>query len=212
MDFFATILTLTGLINPVNTQPAHNHTDKDLINRVLNGDNQAFGVIIENTQVLVAQIICKMVPLSADQQDLAQEVYLKAFHKLSGFQYRSKLSTWIAQIAYNTSLSFLAKKKLVLPGEVRESVPDPGNVYGEEAGWAPEYMEKKERTTLLQSEIEKLPPVYKTLVTLYHQEEMSYEEIAEITDLPVGTVKSYLFRARKKLKESLLSQYKKEEL
>jgi len=64
----------------------------------------------------------------------------------------------------------------------------------------------------MQSEIEKLSPVYKTMITLYHHEDLSYEEIAQITELPAGTVKSYLFRARKSLKESILAKYKKDEL
>ena len=71
---------------------------------------------------------------------------------------------------------------------------------------------KKELTFILKSEIENLPPVYKTLITLYHNEELSYEEIKEITGLPEGTLKSYLFRARKTLKENLLAKYKKEDL
>jgi RNA polymerase sigma factor (sigma-70 family) len=61
-------------------------------------------------------------------------------------------------------------------------------------------------------EIDKLSPIHKTLITLYHNEEMSYEEIAQVTQLPEGTLKSYLFRARKALKNSLLQHYKKEEL
>ena len=65
---------------------------------------------------------------------------------------------------------------------------------------------------ILKSEIERLSPVYQTLITLYHNEELSYEEIAGITQLPEGTVKNYLFRARKSLKDSLLSKYTKNEL
>jgi RNA polymerase sigma factor (sigma-70 family) len=71
---------------------------------------------------------------------------------------------------------------------------------------------KKELTGILQTEIGQLPPLYQTLVSLYHQEELSYQEIAQITGLPEGTVKSYLFRARKMLKEKLLSKYKTEKL
>ena len=71
---------------------------------------------------------------------------------------------------------------------------------------------RKELSQILNSEIERLQPVYKTLITLYHNEELSYEEIAQITTLPEGTIKNYLFRARKMLKESLLLNYKREEL
>jgi RNA polymerase sigma factor (sigma-70 family) len=71
---------------------------------------------------------------------------------------------------------------------------------------------QKELSGILEVEIEKLPAVYRTLVSLYHQHDLSYDKMAQITGLPEGTVKSYLFRARKKLKENLLSKYKKEAL
>ena len=65
---------------------------------------------------------------------------------------------------------------------------------------------------ILKMELQELQPVYRTLISLFHQEEMSYEEIGEITQLPAGTVKNYLFRARKALKKSILAKFKKEEL
>jgi RNA polymerase sigma-70 factor (ECF subfamily) len=71
---------------------------------------------------------------------------------------------------------------------------------------------QKELTSILIKEIVKLPVLYQTLITLFHHESVSYEELSQITGLPVGTVKSYLFRARKMLKENLLSKYKKEAL
>ena len=74
------------------------------------------------------------------------------------------------------------------------------------------YVSDKERSEILGSEIDKLSPLYKTIVTLYHNEELSYQEIAKITNLPEGTLKNYLFRARKKLKDNLLSNYKRGDL
>ena len=71
---------------------------------------------------------------------------------------------------------------------------------------------REQLSEILQSEVEKLAPLYKTLITLYHQEELSYEEISQITSLPMGTVKNYLFRARKALKNRVLQKYNKEEL
>jgi RNA polymerase sigma-70 factor (ECF subfamily) len=74
------------------------------------------------------------------------------------------------------------------------------------------FISVKELSTVLQTEIEKLPPVFGTLITLFHIEELSYEEIMQITGMPEGTVKNYLFRARKALKNGLLANYKKEDL
>lgn len=198
----------------------NNFTDQYLISKVLSGDTNAFGVIIKTTERLVAQIVFKMIPNAEDRKDIAQDIYLKAFNKLSGFKYQSKLSTWIAQIACNTCLDYLAKRKLVLPGKQYEDAGADEEAFesmGRELlltanNETEKTVIRKELAGILQSEIERLPPVYKTLVTLYHNEELSYEEIAQITALPGGTVKSYLFRARKALKESLLLNYKKEEL
>jgi len=193
--------------------------DQLLVEKVLRGDTNSFAVIIKNTERLVAQIIFKMINNPDDRKDIAQDVYLKAFHKLPGFKFQSKLSTWIGQITYNTCLSYLEKKKLFLPGDLRKE-NEPNDDITEQAksrslnmtNDAETLILKKELTEILRSAVEMLSPIYKTLISLYHQEELSYEEIAQITELPEGTVKSYLFRARKALKENLLSTYKREEL
>ena len=196
----------------------NNFTDQYLISKVLSGDTNAFGAIIKTTERLVAQIVFKMIPNVEDRKDIAQDIYLKVFNKLAGFKYQSKLSTWIAQVAYNTCLDYLAKRKLVLPGKIYSRADDetfgsPGKESLFTTNNETEKMvTRKELTGILKSGIEQLPPVYKTLITLYHNEELSYEEIAQITALPGGTVKSYLSRARKALKESLLLNYKKEDL
>ena len=89
--------------------------EKDLVNRILRGESALFAAIIKQTQGLVAQIVFKLVKNPEDRKDLAQDIYLKTYKNLSTFQFQSKLSTWIGQIAYNTCLAYLDKKKLVLP-------------------------------------------------------------------------------------------------
>lgn len=185
-------------------------SDKHLVDKVLAGDTRAFGTIIQYTERLVAQIVFKMIGNVEDRRDIAQDVYLKAFKNLSGFQFKAKLSTWIGQIAYNSCLNYLEKKRPDFPVSLME---ENGPVY-ESLNWVSgePLIYSQERKAILTSAIEALSPVYRTLITLYHQEEMSYEEIGLITGMPDGTVKSYLFRARKALKDSLLLKYKKEEL
>lgn len=191
--------------------------DRDLIKKVLDGDSSAFEAIISNTKGLVIQIIYKMVRNHEDRKDLAQEVYLKVYDKLDGFKFNSKLSTWIATITYNTCLNYLKKKKIPIldidkneEKELWEKISINTFYYSDNQTEA--YIFKKERSQILTLAIEKLPPLYKTLITLYHNEELSYSEITDITGLPEGTVKNYLYRARKKLKENLSLNYKKEEL
>jgi RNA polymerase sigma-70 factor (ECF subfamily) len=159
-----------------------------------------------------------MVPVAEDRKDLAQDIYLKTFHSLGSFKYQSKLSTWIARIAYNTCLSWIEKKKPFLPGNLHEEeswqtqTTEGRHHYSPVSNESEGQVFQKEVKDILRKEIDKLPAIYQTLITLFHHESMSYEELTQITGLPEGTVKSHLFRARKMLKENLLSKYKKEAL
>lgn len=195
----------------------NNRADHILVDTVLRGDTNAFSIIISNTERLVAQIVFKMIPNNEDKKDIAQDIYLKTFHKLGTFKFQSKLSTWVGQIAYNTCLNYLEKKKLVLLSNFHSD-----NETDDELLYNPKietnYYDTEsifftnELAQILKIETDKLSPLYKTLITLYHNEELSYAEISQITELPEGTIKSYLFRARKTLRDNLLKNYKKEEL
>lgn len=188
-------------------------SDRRLVTAVLNGDRHAFGLIIKKTEGLVAQMTFKMINCPGDRKDIAQDIYLKAFKNLSSFKFQSKLSTWIGQIAYNTCLHYLEKKKLVLMDNFAEDSEFPiGHFNKDLKNDTEDLLFNKELAAMLQAEIEQLKPLYKTLISLYHQEELSYAEIAEITSLPEGTVKNYIFRARKTLKENILLKHKRNEL
>jgi len=127
------------------------------------------------------------------------------------FKFESKLSTWIARIAYNRCINYLEKKKTPLVDDLSpaeefiETQPD-------DSFMPDTFTEHQDRSFRLQMEIKKLPVQFRTILTLFHLDELKYNEIAEIMGLPEGTVKSYLFRARKLLKEKLMSKYKPEEL
>ena len=193
--------------------------DQPLVEMILGGDTDAFKVLMKSTEGLVAQIVFKMIPNAHDRKDIAQDIYLKAFQKLNTFKFHSKLSTWIAQIAYNTCLSYHEKKKLIFPGNKNEDLQPVNQALETLHNRTGNYQQNTEKTifqnelsAILKKEIDKLSPVYKTLITLYHNEELTYSEIAEITSLPAGTVKSYLYRARETLRNNLLLTYKKEAL
>lgn len=190
--------------------------DKQLVYNVLNGDSRSFGVIIKNTERLVAQIVFKLINNEEDRKDMVQDIYLKVYKKLPEFGFQSKLSTWIAQVSYNTCLDYLRKKKLVLPGQGTgpDHVADKLDALNLQFNRVvhDDSLLRRNLSGILQTGIAKLSPLYKTLITLYHNEEMSYREIGQITGLPEGTVKNYLFRARKALKNNLLLTYKKEDL
>jgi RNA polymerase sigma-70 factor (ECF subfamily) len=192
----------------------NNIEDQPLVEKVLSGDNKAFSIVIKNTEVLVTQIVFKMLSVAEDRKDIVQDIYLKAFQKLGSFKFKSKLSTWIGKIAYNTCINHIEKKKLLLIENVTDEIePDGKTLAIMRFHNEPENMFfNKELSGILKTAIDKLSPVYRTLITLYHNEDLSYSEIAEITELPEGTVKNYLFRARRILRNHLLLTYKKEAL
>ena len=195
-------------------------TDRETVKKILDGDSQSFRLLVQDYQKLVAHVVFRMISNQADREEIAQEVFLKVYQNLSKFEFNSKLSTWIAKIAYNLSLNFLQKKKVTLLDDVKNQNTDSGNgklnsaietVY-DESDLPDTFTMVNQRNEILNEAIKKLPIQQKTIVTLYHLDEMSYKEIAEIMDLPEGTVKSYLFRARKSLKEQLLKEYQLEEI
>ncbi|QNE41761.1 sigma-70 family RNA polymerase sigma factor [Hymenobacter sp. NBH84] len=195
-------------------------TDQQLVKQVLGGNTAAFGQIVQRTEGLVTQLVFKMIRHPADRPDIAQEVYLKVYKNLAGFKFQAKLSTWVGQITYNTCLHYLEKKQLVLV-DPAEPTPDAAAEEGRRAppplvadsDYDPETaLFSHDLADILGTAIEQLPPLYRTLISLYHQQELSYEEIAQITSLPDGTVKNYLFRARKQLKQHLLARYQRDDL
>lgn len=184
---------------------------RELIRRIQTGDQAAFKEFIREYQRLVAHMVFRMIHNTSDREDLCQDIFIKVYRNLKTFRFQCKVSTWIAKIAYNTCLNHLQKKKPVLfedhspqtmsMDELDGRVQEPDSIAAE-----------KDVSHRIQTEIQRLPVTYRTVLTLYHLDEMSYSEISHIMDLPSGTVKSYLFRARQQLRERLLKKYKVEEL
>jgi len=182
-----------------------------LVRRIARGDNEAFRDVIEQNKRLVSHIVFRMVRIESDREDLCQEVFIRVYQNISSFKFKSKLSTWIARIAFNTCGNYLEKRRLPLYDDISsenagiETTPDVSLLPDEMA-------EMRDLSKRLRSEIDSLPPQFGTIITLYHIDEMSYREIGDVMSLPEGTVKSYLFRARRLLKERLLSKYRMEDL
>jgi len=196
-------------------------TERALINTILDGNLNAFRDLVETYQKLVVHIVFRLISRQEHMEEICQEVFIKVFQNLSGFKFQSKLSTWIGKIAYTTTINYLRKEKIHGSAEIKKSS---NNNNMEDNYNAPldsihsddlnpvETLERQDISKLIHKNIEQLPTPYQTIITLYHLEQMSYQEIAEIMDLPEGTVKSYLFRGRKKLKESLVKELQGEEI
>ncbi len=181
------------------------------VDRVLSGDPNAFKQLVKDHERLVGQVVFRMVPNDSDREDISQDVFIKVYQNLAGFRFDSKLSTWVARIAFTTCLNYLEKKRVPL---YEDSGPEGRTVDDCCAGGIdPErWVGSRQASTRVCEEIDKLPVIYGTILSLFHLQDMSYAEIANILRLPDGTVKSYLFRARKMLKERLQIRYSLEEL
>ncbi len=172
--------------------------EKELIHQICNGNPQAFRFLVKQYERLVFHVAARLLNRKEDLEDVCQEVFIKVHQKLPAFRGESKLSTWIATIAYRVAVNHLKKRKVgtEIDDSEREFLHNdmitndhPQNI-----------VEKQELKTYVREMVDKLPSQYKTVLSLYHLEEMGYKEIVEITGLPEGTVKNYIFRARKLLK------------
>ena len=180
--------------------------DGEIVRRVLGGEEALFEVLVRRYQSRVVSHVTRMVGSREDAMDLAQEIFLKVFQALDRFNPAYKFSTWLFRIAGNAAIDHLRKRR---PRTVPLESPDP-----EGAGpFTPEqrstgldpYAELRnvERGRAIHAAIEGLPDDFRELIALRHFAGLSYEEIAEVKKLPLGTVKNKLFRARVVLKERL---------
>ncbi len=197
--------------------------EKELVESVIKGQTKDVKRFIEAYQSLISHVVFKMVSNVSDREDCCQDILIKVVRNLPEFRFESKLSTWIARIAYHSCVNYLQKKKVTLyydrvhtienedesSGNAEEQFTE--SVWGREPERADDQLNRQDLMKKIFRAIDALSPVYRTILTLYHMDEMSYQEIAQITRLPDGTVKSYLFRARKQLREHLLSIHKEEE-
>ncbi|WDF56220.1 RNA polymerase sigma factor [Mucilaginibacter sp. KACC 22063] len=174
--------------------------EKELISRIINQDVKAFKILVIQHEKLVVFIISRIIQNNEDVKDLSQEVFIKVYSNISQFKFESKLSTWIARIAYFTAINYV--KKVSGKRGLTDDISNFENLHQTEEN--PEtLLLKKNQSNFIQQEINKLPVNYRTVLTLYHLNEFSYQEIYEITGMPEGTVKNYLFRARKQIKDQL---------
>ncbi len=182
--------------------------DRAFVSRVKNGDKRAFRLLIQQNEKLVAHMVGRLIKSAEDREELCQDVFLKVFDKISEFNFQSRLSTWIATIAYRHAINHMRKQKM----EFAE--------WPEDETWAEKFVEAEDPEEILSEKdleewviklIEQLPVQYKSVLTLYHLEGMNYAEIGLVTEMPEGTVKNYLFRARNLLKEKVAMHLGQEE-
>jgi RNA polymerase sigma factor (sigma-70 family) len=185
---------------------ASSEQDRGLIEKALAGDQSAYQALVDKYRNALYHHIYRMVREKEEVEDLVQESFIKAFSNLESYATTYAFSTWIYKIATNHTIDYLRKKKLstmsidkpvkTREGEVQFELPD--------TTYRPDrHLIEDQRNRLIKEAIDALPPKYHRVIVMRHQEELSYEEIAEQLDLPLGTVKAHIFRAREMLNKFL---------
>lgn len=175
--------------------------EKQLVSQVLNGSDSALRLLISKYERLVMHMVARVVDNDMDREELCQDVFVKVYDKLSTFHFDSKLSTWIATIAFRMAVNFAKKRKMdqVDLDEVAFKVGDEELI-----------TEQEDMKIFIHRMVDQLPINYKSVLTLFYLDGFSYPEIVEITGMPEGTVKNYIHRARVKLREIVEKQANKE--
>lgn len=193
-------------------------SDREIIKKILDGSKDDFRIIIRRYRKLVYHIVCQNVNHLTDREELGQEIFIKIYKNLGSFQFRSNLATWITKIAYHACLNYRRKKKLPIAEGVNTGEIDRykfNTVLDNIESSSPNPIEEitaHQAKVLIHQEMDALPSPYREIMMGYHYDEQSYKTIGQAMDLPEGTVKSYMFRARKMLKERLLEKVSREEL
>jgi RNA polymerase sigma factor (sigma-70 family) len=171
--------------------------ERELVTRAQNGDRNAFSELVRIHAPGVLNVIYRLCGNMQVAEDATQETFIQAWQRLPSYRPRSSLRNWLYRIAVNTAIDMLRKEKRILPGEIENM-----NLMVSEPG--PEAMAANlERTEMVQEAILALPDASRAVLVLREFEDLSYKEIAESLDIPVGTVMSRLNYARKLLREKL---------
>ncbi|MCB0718565.1 MAG: sigma-70 family RNA polymerase sigma factor [Bacteroidetes bacterium] len=185
---------------------ASSEQDRRLVERALGGDESAYAELVSKYTNALQRHIARMIRGASEVDDLVQECFIKAFGALPSYSFDYAFSTWLYKIATNHAIDFLRKRKLpttsidqpvkAKDGEIEFELPD--------ITYRPDqHIVEDERKQILQEAIDSLPEKYYTVIVMRHQQEKSYEEIARELDLPLGTVKAHIFRARAMLYRKL---------
>jgi len=195
----------------MRTQP-NEPDERSLITRTLAGNDDAFAVLVQLHQTTVYNIAYRMVAQRDIAQSLAQETFLRAFKALDTFDLNRPFGPWLYRIATNLSINWVKRAQLPTVSietsrKFDEAEPEPLDIPDSSAEPAAQFARTEMQTELRQA-IVSLPADYRSVIELRHFQELNYEEIANALNIPMGTVKTRLFRARRMLRDQLESTNK----
>ncbi|MGB0722753.1 MAG: RNA polymerase sigma factor RpoE [Gammaproteobacteria bacterium] len=180
--------------------------DQQLVDRVRRGEQAAFNLLITKYQHKVVSLISRYVHDRDEAQDVAQEAFIKAYRALNNFRGDSAFYTWLYRIAVNTAKNHLVSRSRRPPTEdidAADAEQFDGAADLKEFDSPEKLLLRDEIARTVATAIENLPPDLRKAITLRELEGLSYEEIAEVMDCPIGTVRSRIFRAREAIDEQL---------
>ena len=205
-DFLLQPLRSMGLplsrVTPTQTE----QDDIALVAASQAGDQEAFSLLVQRHQRRVFNIVFRMLQNYEETNEVTQETFLAAWQGLKTFRGDARFSTWLYRIAYNCSLKQLELRKR--DWALQSAMEEEHNSSEEQISTK---LEAQDRQRLVREHLLQLPTKYRAVLILRHLQDMSYEEMAEILTMPIGTIKTHLFRARNLLKERLEAFYKSEE-
>ena len=171
--------------------------DNDLVRRVLAGEAEAYGTIVARHQARVFYLGLKFLRRSEDAEDFAQEVFIRAYEKLASFQGGVPFAAWLHRIAFNLAVNkYHLKKRQAQPVSTVDLLPD--------SSYSPEHrLLSEELAEWVRKTLHKIPEIYHVLIRMHFFEGLSYPEISRALQMPVNTIKSYIFRAKELIRQRL---------
>ena len=182
--------------------------DNEIISRVLKGEQNAYAELVTRYQAYVFTLVLRMIKSREDAEEVAQDVFVKAYRSLADFRGESKFSTWLYTIANTTSITFLRKKKLDVQSLDNEKVFEVAD--SKDSGLRANLVEQKSRVNMVNAAIAMLSPDDAEIITLFYKAEQNLEEISMILRLEANTVKVRLHRARTRLKDKMEKNFSDE--
>ncbi len=180
-------------------------TDKEIISRVLNGDQQLYAELVNRYQNFVFTVALRYTQQREDAEEVAQDIFVKAYRALKDFRGDSKFSTWLYTIVTTSCITFLRKKKLETSSLDNERVFEAAD--SQDSGMRANQIEQKSKFAMVNEAIKLLNPDDAAIITLFYKGEQSLEEIAQAMKLEPNNVKVKLHRARQRLKEKMETHF-----
>src|SRR6266480_3416163 len=176
--------------------------DITLVSACQVGDQDAFALLVQRHQRFVFNLVFRMLGQYEEASEVTQETFLAVWQGLPGFRGNARFSTWLYRIAYNCALKQLEQRRRDQALQLAIQVEQADQRINNDERIGAE-IEAHDHQTIVREHLSKLPAKYRIVLVLRHLQEMTYEEMAEILTLPIGTIKTHLFRARNLLKERL---------